>query len=204
MNATPLSQEVYLRTVLDALPIPVFVSDRDARILDVNTAASKMTGVPPETIIKQLCGTVLHCLNEKRSKADCGQTDKCPDCIIRNSIERAIGGNNTVRKKTDMILETDGTEKRVTFLVSASPFEHEGTPLALVTLEDITEIADLREILPICANCRKIRDRDRVWQNTEKYLERYEGISFTHGLCPDCYVELYGIKPGEKELLEGN
>ncbi len=193
METPPFSQEIYLRAVLDALPIPVFIADEETRIQDLNTAAAQMTGNPPEKVIKHLCGTVLHCLNESVSGRECGQTEHCPDCMVRRSVLEAAAGKSVVRRKAEMVLETNGQEDRRTFLISASPFEHEGRNLALVTIEDITEITDLRNILPICAHCRKIRNKDEVWENAERYIEKYANISFTHGICPDCMKELYNM-----------
>ena len=40
--------------------------------------------------------------------------------------------------------------------------------------------------LPICANCKKIRDSQDVWQTPETFFWRKAGLIFTHGICPDC------------------
>lgn len=45
----------------------------------------------------------------------------------------------------------------------------------------------LRELLPICAYCRRIRDEDQRWSTLEQYLSQHIGVRFTHGFCPDCY-----------------
>ena len=40
--------------------------------------------------------------------------------------------------------------------------------------------------LPICSNCKKIRDGQDVWQSPEIFFRKYAGLKFSHGLCPDC------------------
>lgn len=54
----------------------------------------------------------------------------------------------------------------------------------------------LSGLLPICANCKKIRDDDGYWHQVEVYVERHSDASFSHGICSDCrtklYPELYG------------
>ncbi len=40
--------------------------------------------------------------------------------------------------------------------------------------------------LPICSNCKQIRDRQGVWYKPESFFRKYAGISFTHGICPAC------------------
>lgn len=53
------------------------------------------------------------------------------------------------------------------------------------------EIKTLRGCLPICANCKKIRDDKGYWERIEDYLRRNSDLDFTHGICPDCVRELY-------------
>ncbi|KMY69172.1 hypothetical protein AAU61_06615 [Desulfocarbo indianensis] len=53
------------------------------------------------------------------------------------------------------------------------------------------EINSLRGILPICANCKKIRDDQGYWQQVEQYVSEHTGAEFTHGICPECMKKLY-------------
>lgn len=40
--------------------------------------------------------------------------------------------------------------------------------------------------LPICSSCKKIRDEQGEWLAPERFFNKYAGLKFTHGLCPDC------------------
>jgi hypothetical protein len=53
------------------------------------------------------------------------------------------------------------------------------------------EIKSLRDFLPICANCKKIRDDQGYWQQVENYIAEQTGAELTHGICPDCMKKLY-------------
>jgi K+-sensing histidine kinase KdpD len=55
----------------------------------------------------------------------------------------------------------------------------------------LAEIGRLRNLLPICASCKKIRDAGGSWIEVEAYLRRVAGSEFTHGLCPGCAERLY-------------
>jgi len=55
----------------------------------------------------------------------------------------------------------------------------------------LSEIKTLRSILPICSNCKKVRDDEGVWSRLEAYVSDHMGTHFSHGLCPDCLRELY-------------
>jgi DNA-binding NtrC family response regulator len=53
------------------------------------------------------------------------------------------------------------------------------------------EIKKLRGFLPICANCKKIRDDKGYWTQVETYISNHSETEFSHGICPDCAAKLY-------------
>jgi signal transduction histidine kinase len=63
--------------------------------------------------------------------------------------------------------------------------EKEKTELALA------EIKQLKGMLPICSNCKKIRDDKGYWNHLELYIEEHSDASFSHGICPECIKKLY-------------
>ncbi len=56
---------------------------------------------------------------------------------------------------------------------------------------NLREVRALRGLLPVCPNCRKIRDDDGYWSELGQYLRQAAGTELTHGVCPDCARELY-------------
>jgi len=60
------------------------------------------------------------------------------------------------------------------------------------------EVKELRDLLPICAWCKDIRDVGGNWERIESYVSRHSGATFTHGLCPKCMDEqLAELEQGE-------
>lgn len=57
--------------------------------------------------------------------------------------------------------------------------------------KSIEEIRTLQGIIPICLNCKKIRDDKGYWQGVEEYVQHRTHARFSHALCPDCLKELY-------------
>ncbi len=55
----------------------------------------------------------------------------------------------------------------------------------------LNEIKTLSGLIPICANCKKIRDDKGYWQQVEQYVKKYSDAEFSHSICPDCVGELY-------------
>lgn len=53
------------------------------------------------------------------------------------------------------------------------------------------EIKTLHGILPICANCKKIRNDEGAWQGLETYISQHTDAEFSHGICADCMEQLY-------------
>jgi len=66
----------------------------------------------------------------------------------------------------------------------------------------------LESILPICSNCKKIREPDAQskkqasWTAIESYIEDRSEAKFSHGLCPECIKELYGDEQWFKDQQE--
>ena len=55
----------------------------------------------------------------------------------------------------------------------------------------LDEVRTLRGIVPICANCKNIRDDKGFWNQVEKYVSERSEAEFSHGICPDCTKILY-------------
>jgi PAS domain S-box-containing protein len=51
----------------------------------------------------------------------------------------------------------------------------------------LADVKELREILPICMYCKKIRDDENYWQTVEAYISNHTNSRFSHGICPACY-----------------
>jgi K+-sensing histidine kinase KdpD len=60
----------------------------------------------------------------------------------------------------------------------------------------MSEIKQLRGILPMCSFCRKIRDADGHWAAFERYIADHSDAQVSHGLCPSCYKKHYGEENG--------
>jgi PAS domain S-box-containing protein len=55
----------------------------------------------------------------------------------------------------------------------------------------LDNVKTLQGLIPICANCKKIRDDTGYWQQVESYIQKHSDAKFTHGICPECAVTLY-------------
>jgi len=55
--------------------------------------------------------------------------------------------------------------------------------------EALTKI--LGGFLPICSNCKRIRDDGSQWVQVETYIRDHTDVEFSHSICPACMKELY-------------
>lgn len=66
--------------------------------------------------------------------------------------------------------------------------EEERDKLVLELQTTLAEVNTLRDILPICSWCRKIRDDENYWHTVENYIASHTASQFTHGICPSCFA----------------
>lgn len=57
----------------------------------------------------------------------------------------------------------------------------------------LSEVKTLRGLIPICANCKCIRDDQGSWQRLEAYIHAHSDAEFSHGVCPGC-LERYKLE----------
>ena len=56
----------------------------------------------------------------------------------------------------------------------------------------LDDVALLRNIVPVCPSCKRVRDTTGEWYHAETYLEIHYPARFNNGLCPSCAKDAYG------------
>ena len=64
--------------------------------------------------------------------------------------------------------------------------EEERENLITKLQQALAEVKTLSGMLPICTNCKKIRDDKGYWNQVELYVMQNSNATFSHGICPDC------------------
>jgi len=54
----------------------------------------------------------------------------------------------------------------------------------------LTQMKQLRGLLPICMYCKRIRNGKDYWQQVEAYIRDHSEAEFSHGICPECYEKM--------------
>ncbi len=64
--------------------------------------------------------------------------------------------------------------------------------IQVMTLKNLYKRIRLLEgFIPICANCKKIKNTEDQWEQIEQYITQHSLAQFSHSICPDCARQLY-------------
>ena len=81
------------------------------------------------------------------------------------------------------------TEKKIIY--KRKHMEKEREKLIADLQDAIAKVNTLKGLLPICANCKKIRDDKGRWEQIESYIREHSEAELTHSICPECAKKLY-------------
>jgi PAS domain S-box-containing protein len=188
-----------LRTLIDNLPDLIFFKDTLGRYILNNIPHLKSIGVnmqeevlgkntfdynPPELatqyhedelkVIKT--GKALFGREEFALHRDTGEkrwhlTSKIPLLDNQGNVTGIVGIAHDITEKK---LADEERERLISELQNA-----------------LAEVKTLTGLIPICANCKKIRDDKGFWTQVESYVQQRSEARFSHGICPDCLKVLY-------------
>jgi len=57
--------------------------------------------------------------------------------------------------------------------------------------DSLAKVKLLSGLVPICANCKNIKDDKGNWEQIETYIENNSEALFSHGICLKCAKKLY-------------
>jgi PAS domain S-box-containing protein len=168
------SRETF-KTVLKQMPVIIFATDDDGSLVFFNREFEHVSGYKAEDLADY--PEILQLLFQTAQDDAPGEPEEA-------------GSEWTFRGK-------DGSE-RVVYWSNISEYPPVPGWKSWKAGVDITELKAsqakvkvLSGLLPICANCKKIRDDQGYWKKIESYIRDHSEAEFTHGVCPPCARELY-------------
>ncbi|MBU2550922.1 MAG: PAS domain-containing protein [Proteobacteria bacterium] len=198
------------RLLLDSTAEAIYGLDTEGRCTFVNPACLRLLAYDRQ---EDLIGRNMHDLIH-HTRPD-GSAYPMDECRIFSAFKRGEGSH----VDDEVLWRSDG---------AAFPAEYWSFPVysngritgAVVTFLDITErrhaeqekenlikklqaalaeVHTLQGFIPICANCKKIRDDEGYWQQIEQYIQDRSAARFSHGICPECRSLLYPGFPNNNE-----
>lgn len=132
-----------LKTLIDNLPIAIFLVGRDGRVLLTNRMAQKIYCVDRREDRVERFGNIVGCPDASENDAGCGFSKRCQLCQVKAMIDQAFSAKKSIAQ-----FETDaGTPSidlctlriTVTYIRVNEHLKSE-QEMCIVTVEDITQL----------------------------------------------------------------
>jgi PAS domain S-box-containing protein len=180
-----------LRTFMDAINESAFLIDKQWRILVANETVAKRFNKTVQQLIGSEIEDIfsLDIVSKRKPHLDeaftTGKSVRFEDERLGRNIDNVVYP----------VIDPQG-EVFALAIVGHDITERKRTEETLVEerrrlQQALDEVRTLRGIVPICANCKKIRDDNGYWSQVEKYISEHTEVRFSHGICPDCSKALY-------------
>lgn len=184
LHVMPVARDILIESMSDG----ILVLDNDCKLIDINPAAWQITGLSPSSAIGRDIDSLLpswpeflsFCRDDETHKHEIPGRGNALQCLDMRVIRLYDPQGN---KRGRLIILRDITDRK--------QLEAEREDLILNLKEALARVKTLSGLLPICANCKKIRDDGGYWHQVDDYIHRHSGVDFSHGLCPECVKKLY-------------
>jgi sigma-54 dependent transcriptional regulator, acetoin dehydrogenase operon transcriptional activator AcoR len=144
-----IDQNGFMKSMFEAFPCGVLIVDKDRVVRALNNALEKTFGAGRSNGVFQRGGEVLRCIHVSDNHKGCGFSEACGDCSVRTIALDAISGKRIERRFAEFQSSASGNAHPLKLLLSAAPFTHNNERLAIVIIEDITELSNLRQRLKV-------------------------------------------------------
>ncbi len=188
------SEEKY-RQLVEAADSVIFIANYDGNYIFMNELAAKQLGGRPNDFIGQnvfdifpqemaeyFLSGIRNIINSGKGNVDESKT------LLQGKVHwyKTIGkplANKNGKIYAAMFIGIDETHRKKA--------KEEREKLINELQEALKEIKTLRGIIPICSQCKKIRDDKGAWDQMEKYISERSDAQFSHSVCPECVKKLY-------------
>ncbi len=138
----------FLADLYEHLTTAIFLADSETRLVHFNNSFTTLFHRPEDAILGELCGNAIGCAFPLDEGTDCGHTSKCPSCPLRASIVSAFtAGQSTYGEELEREFVLEGRRIRKKLRFTTKLRSYRGTLYALVLLDDVTALAEVREEL---------------------------------------------------------
>jgi PAS domain S-box-containing protein len=198
MDAAITKERNLLRTLIDNIPDPIYVKDTSYRKTIANVADVHNMGLRSEAEVlgkddfelfpKELAEGFIA---DDRAVIQTGQPviDREEYVIDEQGQKRwLLTSKLPLRDEKGETIGLVGVGRNIT---ERKKSEIERERLITELQDALADVKLLSGLVPICANCKKIRDDQGYWTQIESYIQDRSDAKFSHSICPDCAVKLY-------------
>jgi len=191
-----------LSKLYDFAPVAYLTLDRKGTIRQVNLSGARMLGLERARLLKRRFTLLVSEADRPVFNAFLAKTFAGKDregCEV--GLLRAEAAPLFVH--VEAVVSAGRRECRAAVLDVADRHRAEAEQERLVQelQAALARVKLLSGLLPICANCKKIRDDHGYWKQVEAFISSHSEATFSHGICPECLHKLYPAQ--EQRVLEG-
>jgi DNA-binding NtrC family response regulator len=146
-NAELDEQRGFLSALFESAPFSVAVFDNLFRVRMANRCFKEAFRANAHGDLDVRVGEALQCSRAMANPGMCGSLEECFGCQIRTPVTEALEGRTTTRQRCTFERQDQGRLLQMTLLVSAVPIKHGDEAMAMLILEDVTELSGLRDLL---------------------------------------------------------
>jgi PAS domain-containing protein len=175
--------------VIEQMNIGILVADSRGRLVDVNPAASQLLGLGKPAPVGRPLDEALYA--HSVPSAPCSGIDAGSEQIV---IPGEQGTTYLEVRRAPLHTRGGQLGGQVVTVVDISErhrARQEREALIASLQRALAEVRTLGGLLPICSQCKRIRDDEGYWTRLEEYITTHSGAEFTHGICPDCLRTMY-------------
>lgn len=196
-----------LPLVLETLPVGVWIMDEEGRITYGNPAGRRIWGgaryVGPDGFDEYRGWWVETGEPIQPEEWAAARAIRDGETSIGEIVEiECFDGSRKVIRNSALPLHDDEGEITGAVIINQDVthrvrMEKEREALIEQLQDALADVHTLTGLLPICANCKKIRDDSDLWHEIDAYVTRHSTARFSHGLCPSCVDTLYPEDEGD-------
>ncbi|MBN1797657.1 MAG: PAS domain S-box protein [Spirochaetales bacterium] len=182
-----------LQFAIECTPDAVYLMEPSARFVYVNNAACNALGYSRV----ELLGMTVHNIDPNLPRQvwiNHWQDLKNRGSFIIESAHRTKSGTVFPVEIRINYLAFEGKEYNIAFardITSRKKSAQDRERLLKKLEKTLNKVKTLSGLLPICAKCKRIRDKHGKWHQIEVYVHNHSKADFSHGLCPQCAKQLY-------------
>lgn len=174
-NMKDCSEREMYREIFNKFSVPTLIIDTEYKIVDMNKSALQIFRNREIEFNRTRCFEVSHA-----SETPCWES-KYNTCPARKTFESG---------ETSQVIHKHQTEPNVTVheVITTPIFGKQGD-VEYVLEEYHSSVQELRGLITICSDCKKIKMEDGTWKTVEKYIRSHTAAELSHGYCEDCAKE---------------
>ncbi len=144
-------KEEELQTIFEDAPVSMFILDQEGRINRANARARRFNWDRGGSVLNQQYGHVFGCFRSIASPGNSAASILCRSCTVRECpVEHMISesfrtGQSYHEVEVSQCVRTQGKEQALKLLVSTSKITVGGSPMVVLSMQDITRQKQMEE-----------------------------------------------------------